>query len=386
MIKERILVCIATFFIIGSVLFQFKNVQILDTLFTMTSLIIMALVPFWVNIKKKLLPFIFLLFIIYGYVLYRTFDSNVVNVGTILFVFLFKGVILTILLGKFKNDEMWRILLVLTDVFMCFTILNLIQILFFSALLGLNNESLEIYLLAVNYNSLGGILIVGILSSYILMFVNRKYSLKFWILIIISLITVLIVGSLTSIIGLLFVFIYALFYKICIVRKCAFWGVIVLILGILFSIIIFTGTGVESSDIIASFVTMTGKDLSFSGRTYIWKYALDKISDNPYWGVGYYQLSDWATCSIKAVHAHNILLDIVLCGGVCLLLVIVLCIIKTFKKIKHVISKHVYEGILFITLVYLLMMQFEVYNYFILFVFFFIIYCSRFIPQLRKRK
>lgn len=81
-----------------------------------------------------------------------------------------------------------------------------------------------------------------------------------------------------------------------------------------------------------------GKNLTFSGRTYIWQYALDKLIANPIVGSGFnssmylFQNKVVPIYERVAAHAHNGFLEVYMQLGAIGVIIIVLLLIFTFKQ------------------------------------------------------
>ena len=128
-------------------------------------------------------------------------------------------------------------------------------------------------------------------------------------------------------------------------------------------------------------IDYSGKEITFSGRAYIWQYGIDIIKEHVCYGIGYYQGGDWAESYIKAKHVHNSVLDILLCGGVTLISFIIFLLYKLYRRLRNINIISIKNGVVFISLVYLLMLQFEVYNYCLYIIFLFIVYISAFLTK-----
>lgn len=96
----------------------------------------------------------------------------------------------------------------------------------------------------------------------------------------------------------------------------------------------------------------------------IWAYTVLNILRSPITGIGWYN-KDWADLNIHGVNPHNIILNLLLQGGGILLFIVVVSIILLIKGTKK-INNSEKRLPLYILLCYLLMSQFEVYNYFML--------------------
>lgn len=382
MIKEKTIVEVAVFFIIGSLIFRFDNMLLLDRLFTMLALGASVFIPLFIKYNRALSNFIIPIVIIFAYVIILTYYNRIVDNGSILVVYLLKGGILIYLLGKYLPYKADTILVIISKVFLSFALLNLLQVLFAPNLMGMTDDGGRLYLIANNYNSFGGILMPGILASYVISAYDKKNSIICMSMLTITLITVIIVGSVTSIIGYATILLYIIMSKHC---KSISKYASVLLIGIIlafFLLIISNGYSfLDKSSIMRALIDYSGKEITFSGRAYIWQYGIDIIKEHICYGIGYYQGGDWAESYIKAKHVHNTVLDILLCGGVALISFITFLLYKLYRRLRNINIISIKNGVVFISLVYLLMLQFEVYNYCLYIIFLFIVYISAFLTK-----
>lgn len=382
MIKEKTIVEVAVFCIIGSLIFRFDNMLLLDRLFTILALGTSVFIPLFIKYNRALSNFIIPIVIIFAYVIILTYYNRIVDNGSILIVYLLKSGILIYLLGKYLPYKADTILVIISKVFFSFALLNLLQILFAPNLMGMTADGKQLYLISSNYNQFGGILMPGILASYVISEYDKNHTVVCLAMLTITLITVIIAGSVTSIIGYAIILLYVLLAKHCkLISKYAS----VLLIGIIlafFLLIISNGYSLlDKNNIMKALIDYSGKEITFSGRAYIWQYGIDIIKEHIYSGIGYYQDGDWAESYIKATHVHNTVLDILLCGGFVLISFIIFLLYKLYKRLRNINIISIKNGVVFISLVYLLMLQFEVYNYCLYIIFLFIVYITVFLTK-----
>ena len=84
-----------------------------------------------------------------------------------------------------------------------------------------------------------------------------------------------------------------------------------------------------------------GKSLTFSGRKYIWDYALSNFTSNPIIGNGFNSISSLFKNKVIPIygriasHSHNGFLDVFLQGGLVGLILILIILIVIFNKIRY---------------------------------------------------
>lgn len=113
----------------------------------------------------------------------------------------------------------------------------------------------------------------------------------------------------------------------------------------LFSISLVLGIGIPfmnvNSPIIESFIeTVFGKTLTFSGRKYIWQYALNNLVKNPILGNGFNSTEELLRDKVipvyerQASHTHNGFLEVFLQTGIIGLILVVCVLVLAYMFIK----------------------------------------------------
>lgn len=381
--KDRLITYIAVFIIIGSNIFRFDNLFLLDKLFTFLSLIIVLIVPFGLNIKRKMMPLLCALFFVFGLIIVNTFYHNIINNGSLLIVFLVKIIVVALLLGKYVERAV-SVFEIISNIFLVILLLNVLQTLFFPGILGTRDGN-NLYLVGSNYNNFGGVYFIGVFASWILAKSDKKYRWLYWGQLFLSFLSVILMGSITSAVAFFIIILYSVLQKSKIVQRLAPLLLIISVIIFLNFVVLKSNVAVLSGmDIINMFLGETGKDITFSGRLYIWDNAMQVIEQNPVLGVGYYQSGEWAELHLSAVNSHNAILDVLIVGGWTLLAFLVFLILKLYIKIYKTIKSEYFWGIVFFSSVFLLMMQFEVYSYFIISLFVLLVYISRFCTKFLK--
>lgn len=382
-ISDKTITVLAVFIVIGSNIFRFDNLFLLDKLFAFLSLIIVLIVPFKLSISRRMIPLLCALFCVFGIIIINTFYHNIINNGSILIVFLTKIIAVAILLGKYvgKDESAFEII---SYIFLIILLLNVLQTLFLPDILG-TRDGKSLYLIGSNYNNFGGVYFIGVFASWLLAKTNKKFRWLYWVQLILSFLSVLLMGSITSATALFIAIIYSVFQNSKFVQKLAPLLLIVCIILFLNSVVLKSNVSVLSGiDIINTFLGEAGKEITFSGRLYIWDNAMQVIEQNPVFGVGYYQSGEWAELHLSAVNTHNVILDVLIVGGWTLLTFLIFLILKLYFKIYKIVRADCFSGIVLFSSVFLLMMQFEVYSYFIISLFVLLVYISRFCIKFQK--
>ena len=211
-----------------------------------------------------------------------------------------------------------------------------------------------------NYNQMGFVCLLGITVQALYTFSTRKGKFNLFLLTIISIASVIFVGSMTSAVGLILFGIYMVFNKIVRYPKF-FLGFFIVCYIMFFIFIIWHGNSIEEVSLATKFIEGTlSKDTSFSSRTEIWENAVEMIKESPWIGYGIQDV-EWNDMYIGAAGPHNIWLMLLLHGG------IALCF--GFISITYFVVKHTLKTPSTITTlsiisicILLLMSLFEAYN------------------------
>lgn len=375
-----------TFIIIGKIVLRLEQFPIIYssiTVFAFLTLLMIYIKNIKSFVKVFLSPFVISLFIIFGYLTLRTISMGfpiqiyllMIVFMPIAFLFAYKNVIL-------KSPEVFFV--IVADVYLTYFTINTILMIFLPNLFGSSSDGYS-YLIASNYNQMGGIVIPGLLASAGAMYYKSKYKKRFIMMSLLTIFMVLYAGSMTSTICLTLILLYYIFAKkYRLISKIAFGGMIAIIAFFIIDVVISSFTNsISFNGFIERFLTFIGKDATFSGRTNVWLKSFLIFSNEPLEGIGYYD-REWSEIYLGVANTHNIIIEILLQGGFVWLLMIVIAI---FILIKNVIKIDSIESrlSLFIILVCLFMMQLEVYRYFHLVMSFLILYMMIYTHKYSKR-
>lgn len=234
------------------------------------------------------------------------------------------------------------------------------------------------FLLGGNYNQMGRTIIpaIGIYGYYTILYHREKIS--FYIISLISFLTLFIVGSKTSIVGLSLLFLFY-FIKSNRIRTWLFLGFVFVYFAFQ-AVVVFVQMDLSEYEYIRYFVEdILHKDLTFTQRTTVWMKSLLLIQDSPIIGYGYCS-PDWYEGYLHVKHTHNLILQILMSGGICALSVFVLQIVSVIIKQKANNSPAI-QFLFFVLWIFLFMMIMEVYTFVYLALLMLIIYDAHYISD-----
>ena len=288
-------------------------------------------------------------------------------------IFLWLNITIMLLIGNlYWKDNFEKSLKYLSILFGGLVYLNAILLILFPEGLWIDNNWVGLgspvrYLFG-NLNQTGFVCLLAIAIHSVYTFHTHRGYLSLFLLVVISLGSVIFLDSKTSLVCLLLYTIFLIFHR-AIKRPT-----LVLILGGLvylffFILIIWQGSSIETYPIITRFIEDTlQKDITFSERTNIWSNAVYTIAQSPLIGHGI-QSIPWNDEHLGGSGPHNLWLMILLQGGftLCLYFIgITAYILKLSLKTKH--TPNIAASFALCTL--LIMSLFETYN--IVFIFFLI--------------
>ena len=338
-------------FIFGNIFFNvfvlFINTSISDAFFKS-----FLIPPSLISITRLMLNLIFILVTIYYFLTSRIKIKKYII--TILFL-IFLGATLIWSPNKFEALNLYINLLGPIAYFILFFIINdkknSIKILFNYSILVVLSDIISLTILGdVGYMSEGGAHVVrGIHLSrstmiiylnfcififlyYLNLVKNISYKEKYKaiILIVISLILIILSKSSTGIVTV------ALFLPLLLVLKRKKLAKIILKISIMVAMLL-PVINITSSFLNEIITNIFGKNLTFSGRRYIWDYALQKLSTHPIRGNGFnsteYLLKDKVIPIYERVasHTHNGFLELFLQTGLIGVILLISIIIITYK-------------------------------------------------------
>mgnify|MGYP003289125321 FL=1 len=230
-----------------------------------------------------------------------------------------------------------------------------------------------------NQNQTGFVCFLAIATQCIYTFAYKKGFFNLILLTIISLASVLFLGSMTSAIGIFLMMAYMLCNRLFKYPKG--WLIaFAVIYTLLFTFIVWYGNDIEQIKWATAFVEDTlSKDTTFSKRTVIWANAVDWIKESPLVGYGI-QNAEWNDDHLEGSGAHNLLVMLLLNGGFVFCLSFIYIVIYAVREALTVHSKATTAAVMSLC-VLLVMAFFETYSIIYFFLYLQIIYYSASIPK-----
>lgn len=196
----------------------------------------------------------------------------------------------------------------------------------------------EIHLMFIGHVQLGSQLgLLGIFISYLLSYINGKWKLKNSFLVIFSVATMILSNTSCSLISLVIFLISILYIKFS--KKCKFLKLnskVYLSMYLLINFILFF-------ILIKNNWVFPFNFMSFNGRTFIWRNAFELINLHKLFGYGVHGVliqvfwSKWIGGGMN--YAHNQLVQVMLDGGIVLLIVFILMMKYYTKPLNNLNSK-----------------------------------------------
>jgi len=246
-------------------------------------------------------------------------------------------IVITFLIEVYMKKDYKVFIGYTSTILSCLVIINFISILmnpvnYYNNLtrvhfLGFDNDNVPVLLLAVYFNIFNIML-------------NKKGKLAY-LSIITAIISSILVWSANGIIGISMVMLYLL-----IIRKIWKKGSKVLNLKIYYSIALLFFVLVvllRVQDHLSFLIQdILNRDLTFTGRTYIWDYAIESISNNKIFGIGIYDFA-LRLSRTGVYHAHCTLLNITFEAGILgLISYFSIWILSVVKSEKYKSNKYIY--------------------------------------------
>ncbi len=273
--------------------------------------------------------------------------------------------LLLILLFAYYQENI-KVLIISSAIILSVIIyVNLIVMILFPNWMFQAKDVFDSYLLGGNYNQIGCRLLAGLVVSVISVKYSKWWILNTVILFIVSIITLLLVGSMTSLSNII------IFLLFCIIpsnkiRKIGIISFFAVYLIFQF-FVVFNGEGLHNVEFARYIIEdVLQKDITFTNRTYLWDAAGRLFANSPIIGYGRVD-NDWyiAHLSSIAIGPHNFIYGVLINGGVSLLLVMIAI---AWTALRKTINKlNTYDYLLLSAIVTLLfMMTMEVYPAFFL--------------------
>lgn len=274
-------------------------------------------------------------------------------------------IICLIMIFKLLQYDMEQFVQKATWILSAFCYLNVVLVILFPDGLWMNPESGKAgFLLGGNYNGMGPRCLVALATNMLCYRHGRVYAVNFWFLYVVSVFTVLFVGSMTS--------------SVCLVILLGLWGGAKWLKwrrGLIWTFfafymlaqiaVVFVSTNLEQYPVLKDFVEDTlQKDFTFTRRTVIWEECQRIVPQSPWVGYGV-QDNEWNNEHIDGPGPHNFVYRMLVDGGFPLLVLCVLCIILSLKPAYRSNDRRMCYLLLGINVLFF-MMIWEFYPFFVI--------------------
>lgn len=254
-------------------------------------------------------------------------------------IFIWMNVTIFLLIGqKYWREAPLLSLKIIASVFSCLVYLNFVLLILYPNGLWIDTTWVGTgdstrYLFG-NYNAMGIVCLCALIVQSAYTFLSHRGYGNLFGLILVSLFTVIFVGSMTSTVGLSLIVLYIIFHK-QIKHPFIFIIAFFCIYIVFIVLIVFMGNSIEDYPAALQFVeNVLGKDATFTTRTGIWIETIDLIFQHPWIGYGY-QSVEWNAQQIGASGPHNLWLEIMMYGGIVAVGGFILLIFKSMISIYH---------------------------------------------------
>jgi O-antigen ligase len=230
-----------------------------------------------------------------------------------------------------------------------------------------------------NQNQTGFVCFLAIATQCIYSFAYKKGYFNLFLLLGVSLTSVLFLGSMTSSIGIFLITGYIIFNRLF--QKPKGWLItFAVIYTLTFIFIVWYGNDIEQIKWATTFVEETlSKDTTFSKRTVIWANAVDLIKESPLFGYGI-QNVEWNDTHLEGSGAHNLWVMLLLNGGWVMCISFILIVLYAVREALTAQSKAISTAVMALCVLFV-MAFFEAYNIIYIFLYLQIVYYSSSIPQ-----
>ena len=235
-----------------------------------------------------------------------------------------------------------------------------------------------------NYNQTGVISLIALMVSGTYTLQTGRGRINMLMLSLVSIGTVIAMGSMTSAVGIIIVVVY--FYLRKIIKHPFWWiGAFLFVYVAFFAVVVWRGNDIQNWPALAGFVeNVLGKNSTFTMRIYLWLESVLMIMQSPWTGYGV-QSVDWMVDNIGGSGPHNLWLMILLDGGLVLCGLFIGIIASVFVSAAKRSSSQSAYAIVCIC-VALLMSLFEAYHFICIFAMLTIAYYICVIKYDKKKK
>ena len=233
-------------------------------------------------------------------------------------------------------------------------------------------EGKAAFLLGRNYNSMGPVLLAAIITNAFYFYNEHRMFLNLLIVSATSFFTVVIMGSMTSAVGIALTIFFILFS--CIKgSRLALKLFFIFVLSFNF-ILLYMQMEIDNNFAVWFVEDILKKDMTFTDRARVWIEAVVLILDSSWYGYGI-QPPEWFDSHFNVLSAHNFILTMLLKGGFILFSIFAVIVIVCVRNANKVMSPAI-TFLQFGCCAFLLMMTMESYSMMFVFYYLFLNYFS----------
>ena len=272
---------------------------------------------------------------------------------------------LFIMIMSYYRNDLGTLLKTCAITFSLIIYFNLGLMVFFPDWMFSSEDTFDSFLLGGNYNQMGGRMICGIITNVLCLRFNKKWIVNVVFLLIASIVSLILVGSMTALSGIIIFLIFCIIPSL----KLKKIGLIVFFtFYVFFQIFVcFNSESLHNNDVAVYIVEdILGKDISFTNRTQLWHSASVKFSESPIIGWGVVD-SDWYLTQMDsfAIGPHNFIYSILVTGGITLFIIFIGLCLLCYRRIVP-FNNNTSILLLVGIVTFLFMMLMEVYPFFFL--------------------
>lgn len=332
--KKQILLFVAMFILFAQTMLVLDFMPILDALFSGLRLLVFFILFFCLYLKH-----FYFTKLEYALLLYVIFLGSV----SLLFseqktMFFFQFINITTLLMFFKFFDYRDILKCAIIILSSFVYLNFLLTLI-SPGAHFYIEGKAAFILGRNYNSMGPVLLAAVITNAVYFYDTHKMFFNLIVISAISFFTVVIMGSMTSTVGIGLMLFFIVFSKFRVARL-ALKLFFIFVLSFNF-ILLYMQMEIDNNYAVWFVEDVLGKDMTFTDRARVWLLAVDLILDSFWFGYGV-QPPEWFDYHFNVLSAHNFFLTMLLKGGIILssifIVIVAICIKNANKYISNAVT------------------------------------------------
>ena len=216
----------------------------------------------------------------------------------------------------------------------CCVYANLLIMIIFPDWMFAAKDTFDSYLLGGNYNQIGGRLIFALVLSLLCTKFHKLWMVNFVIMAIVSVVTLAMVGSMTSLSCILLFLVFCMIPSEKVQKACCIGFFLFYLM--FQTVVVFSGEGLHNNEMAVYIIEdVLGKDVTFTHRTQLWDAAGRKFAESPFFGYGFVD-SEWFLSEMDsfAIGPHNFIYNVLLNGGLTLISLYLLMLVIVIRRIR----------------------------------------------------